>query len=146
MYFRCDSVATRTYSYSVLHRLFVKIAFVKIMRSPLKMLLHCLSPALLACLLATAWAGVGGSISGAIKDQSGAAIAQASVTLIDTSTGVRRTATADDRGTYTFPVLPVGNYVLEANHPGFQPYRRTGIALDTNDALLLDIVLQVGER
>ena len=93
-----------------------------------------------------AWAGVGGSISGAVKDQSGAAIAHASVTLVDTSKGVRRTATADDRGTYTFPVLPVGNYVLEVSHPGFQPYRRTGIALDTNGALLLDVVLQVGER
>jgi hypothetical protein len=98
------------------------------------------------CLLGAAFAGVGGSISGTIKDPSGAAIAQASVTLMNPSTGVRQSATADGRGTYTFPVLPVGSYVLEVNHPGFKPYRRTGIALDANSVLLLDVVLQVGER
>jgi|HubBroStandDraft_6_1064221.scaffolds.fasta_scaffold00253_27 hypothetical protein len=98
------------------------------------------------CLLGTAWAGVGGSISGTIKDPSGAAIAKASVTLVNASTGVRQSATVDGRGTYSFPVLPVGSYVLEVDHPGFQPYRRTGIMLDANSALLLDIVLQVGER
>jgi hypothetical protein len=97
-------------------------------------------------LLATAWAGVGGSISGTIKDPSGAALPKASVTLVNTATGVRQSATADGRGTYTFPVLPVGGYVLEVNHPGFKPYRRTGIVLDANSALLLDVVLQLGER
>src|SRR5208282_2216844 len=101
---------------------------------------------LLLCLLATAFAGVGGSISGTIKDQSGAAIAQASVTLINPSTGVRQSATTDARGAYTFPVVPVGGYALEVNHPGFKPYRRTGIVLDTSSALLLDVTLQVGEH
>jgi hypothetical protein len=97
-------------------------------------------------LLGTAWGGVGGSISGTVKDPSGAAIAKASVTLVNTSTGVRQSATADGRGGYAFPVLPVGGYVLEVNHPGFKPYRRTAITLDANSALLLDVVLQVGER
>jgi hypothetical protein len=89
---------------------------------------------------------VGGSISGTVKDPSGAAIAKASVTLINPNTGVRQSVTADDRGIYNFPVLPVGHYVLEVNHPGFKPYRRTGIVLDTNSALLLDIALQIGKR
>ena len=98
------------------------------------------------CLLGTAFAGVGGSISGTVKDPSGAAIAKASVTLTNPSTGVLQSASADGRGTYAFPVLPVGGYVLEVNHPGFKPYRRTGIVLDANSSLLLDVVLQVGER
>jgi hypothetical protein len=97
-------------------------------------------------LLGTAFAGVGGSISGTVKDPSGAAIAKASVDLVNVNTGVRQSTTADAHGAYTFPVLPVGGYILEVNHPGFRPYRRTGIVLDTNSALLLDIVLQVGER
>jgi len=106
----------------------------------LSLLRLCLS----LCVLGTAWAGVGGSISGTIKDPSGAAIARASVTLLNIKTGVRQPATADGHGTYAFPVLPVGDYVLDVNHPGFKPYRRTGIVLDTNSALLLDVVLQVG--
>jgi hypothetical protein len=105
-----------------------------------------LSLSLLLGLLATASAGVGGSISGAVKDPSGAAIAQASILLINDSMDVRQTAVADDHGAYTFPVVPVGHYSLEVNHPGFRPYRRTGIVLDANSALVLDLVLQVGER
>jgi hypothetical protein len=97
-------------------------------------------------LLGTAFAGIGGSISGTIKDSSGAAIARASVVLVNVSTGVQQTVATDARGAYTFPILPVGSYVLEVNHPGFKPYSRTGIVLDLNSALLLDVVLQVGER
>ena len=104
-----------------------------------------LSLRLSLCLVATAFAGVGGSISGTIQDPSGAAIPKASVTVINTSTGVRQSTTTDSRGTYTFPVLPVGGYALEVNQPGFKPYRRNGITLDANSALLLDVVLQVGE-
>ena len=97
-------------------------------------------------LLGSAFAGVGGSISGTVKDPSGEAVALASVDLINVATDVRQSTAADDHGAYTFPVLPVGSYVLEVNRVGFRPYRRTGIILDTNSALVQDIVLQVGER
>jgi hypothetical protein len=102
--------------------------------------------ALPLCLLATAWAGVGGSISGTVKDSTGAAIAGASVSLLNTGTHVRQAQTTDNRGSYAFPVLPVGIYDLEINNPGFRPYRRTGIVLNTNSALLVDVTLQVGKR
>lgn len=100
---------------------------------------------LLLCL-ATAWAGVGGSISGTVKDTSGAAIPSVIVSLLNPSTGMRETKITDGRGEYTFPVLPVGNYVLEVKQSGFKPYRRTDIALDTNSALVLDVTLEVGDR
>ena len=93
-----------------------------------------------------AFAGVGGSISGAVTDASGAAVVKASVTLQNTSTGVRQSATTDTRGAYTFPLLPVGSYILQVTLPGFRPYRLTGIAVDANSALLLDVVLEVGKR
>jgi len=114
-------------------------------------ILAMLSKALLCLVLSllslgTVWAGVGGSISGTVKDSAAAAIAQASVTLVNAGTGVQQSVAADGHGNFTFPVLPVGNYVLEINHPGFKPYRRTGIVLDTNSSLLLDVVLQVGEH
>src|ERR1700689_4131311 len=95
-------------------------------------------------LLGTALAGGGGSISGTVKDQSGAAIALASVVLVSSSTGVRQSTSADARGAYAFPVLPVGGYVLEVNHPGFRPYRRTGMALDATSSLFLVAPLRVG--
>jgi hypothetical protein len=101
---------------------------------------------LYSCLLGTAFAGVGGSISGTVKDPSGAAIPQACVVLVNSSTGVRQSTNADAHGAYTFPVVPVGGYVFEVDQPGFRPYRRTGIVVDVNSALLLDIVLEVGKR
>jgi hypothetical protein len=113
------------------------------MRIPFKTILRL---CLLLCFMATAFAGVGGSISGTIQDSSGAAIPKASVTVINTSTGVRQSVITDSRGTYTFSVLSVGAYALEVSQPGFKPYRRNGITLDVNSALLLDVVLQVGER
>src|ERR1700691_2161718 len=116
--------------------------FVATMQSLATRALRCLC--LFLSLLAVAWAGVGGSVSGTVKDPSGAAIARASVTLINTSTGIRQSSTTDGSGTYAFPVLPVGNYVLEVNQSGFKPYRKSGIVLDTSSALLLDVVLQVG--
>src|SRR6202522_406130 len=98
------------------------------------------------CAAGAAWAGVGGSISGSITDPTGAAIAKAAITLVNPNTGVKQSVVADDHGSYSFPVLPVGSYVLEVNHPGFKPYRRTGMVLDTSRALQLDVVLLVGER
>src|SRR5580704_10738875 len=89
---------------------------------------------------AFAWAGVGGSIARTVKDSSGAAIAGAVVT----ETGVRNTTATDDRGVYTFAVLPVGTYDVEVSRTGFKPYHRTGIALDADGALLVDAVLLVG--
>jgi hypothetical protein len=134
---RCDSIATGSRS-----RLADTIAQTmrSFSKSPLARL--CLFCSLLGC----AFAGVGGSISGTIKDQSGSAIAKASVTLLNPNTGVRESSTTDGRGAYTFPVLPVGNYILEVNYSGFKPYRRTGIAVDANSALVLDVILQVGQR
>jgi hypothetical protein len=64
---------------------------------------------------AFAWAGVGGSIAGTVKDSSGAAIAGAVVTATSTETGVRNTTATDDRGVYTFAVLPVGTYDVEVS-------------------------------
>ncbi len=96
--------------------------------------------------LPASWAGAGGSISGSIKDISGAAVAGASITLVNTESGIQQSKTSDDHGLFAFPSLPVGSYVLQVTHSGFKPYRRTAIALDSGSALLLNVTLQVGER
>jgi hypothetical protein len=91
-------------------------------------------------------AGIGGSISGTVKDSSGAAIVAASVSLTNSGTGIHISTSTDGRGGYTFPVLPVGRYALEVTHPGFKPYRRTEIALDANSEIAIDVTLPVGQR
>jgi hypothetical protein len=92
----------------------------------------------------TAWASVGGSISGTVKDPTGSVIAGAKVTAQEENTGLTYHAQANGAGYYTLPVLPVGKYELDVEAQGFGGYQRKDVALDTNAALTLDAVLQPG--
>jgi hypothetical protein len=91
-------------------------------------------------------AGVGGSISGTVTDSSGAVIAKASATVTNVDTGVQQTVTSDEKGLFSFLNLPIGRYNLAVSMPGFRPYTRANIAIDVNSALLIDPVLEVGEK
>jgi hypothetical protein len=91
------------------------------------------------------WAGVGGSISGNVKDASGAVIPDAAVVATNVETSVRTILTTNGSGFYNFPQLSVGPYVLTINKIGFKPYQRTGIAINANSALSVDAILQVGK-
>jgi hypothetical protein len=107
-------------------------------------------PFLLACFVfflsatAAVWASVAGSVAGTVTDPSGSVLPHASVTLREVDTGLSYPAQTDSRGFYTLPVLPVGRYELRAEAPGFEAYLRSGIVLDTNAALTIDVALQPG--
>src|SRR5271156_6286328 len=102
--------------------------------------------AALFILALAARAGVGGRISGTVKDATGAVIPKASVSITNAETGVRQVLTTDDNGAFSFLNVQVGRYNLEAVADGFRPYQRTGIILDANSALTIDAVLEVGTR
>ena len=93
---------------------------------------------------ALAWGSVGGSISGVIKDPSGRVVPNAQVTVRQVSTGLAYKALSNSKGYYTFPVLPVGQFELDVQVPGFSGYQRNNVALDTNAAITLDVSLDVG--
>src|SRR3984885_9380868 len=96
---------------------------------------------LLAALFILAFAaraGVGGRISGTVKDASGAVVAKATVSITNSDTGVRQVLTSDDNGAYSFLNVPVGRYLLEVAAGGFRPYQRRGITIDANSALTID--------
>jgi carboxypeptidase family protein/TonB-dependent receptor-like protein len=108
-----------------------------------------LSLFVIALVIATAMAtraGVGGSISGTVSDPSGAVIVHAKITVTNTETGISQSVRTDDRGFYSFQALSVGHYDLEVESAGFAPYRRTGIAIDANGALAVDVALRVGPQ
>ncbi len=91
------------------------------------------------------FAGVTASISGTVKDTSGAAIAGATVTATNTGTGIAQTQRTNGQGFYSFQSLPLGKYTVEVQQPGFKVYRQTDITLDVNSALMVDATLQVGQ-
>jgi hypothetical protein len=96
-------------------------------------------------LAVRAWAGTGGSISGTVRDASHALVSGATVNATDLDTAITVRVTTNDRGFYSFPELAVGRYNIAIEKTGFRLYRRTTLTLDTNSALTVDAVLEVGE-
>jgi len=86
----------------------------------------------------------GGSISGTVKDPSGAVIAAAQVSALHTGTGAVQTTQTNAEGFYAFPSLPVGKYEIDIARAGFKPYTRTDLTLDVNSKLEVDADLQLG--
>ncbi len=87
-----------------------------------------------------------GSISGTVKDVTGAVMPKVSVVLRNTSTGVKQSTQSNSDGFYAFPSVPVGQYELDVSSPGFKPYQRTAITIDVNTKLQADVTLEMGEE
>jgi hypothetical protein len=96
------------------------------------------------CTLPVCAASNGGSISGQVKDPSGSIIPGAEIQIRELNTHLAYAAQADAAGFYKLPVLPVGTYTLTVTAPGFATFERTGIVLNTDDALRIDASLAVG--
>jgi len=90
-------------------------------------------------------AGIAASISGTVTDPSGAVIAGATVVATNFDTAVVTTVTTNAQGFYSFQELPLGKYSITVTQAGFKSYVQTGIMLDVNDALVIDVALQVGQ-
>jgi hypothetical protein len=91
------------------------------------------------------WASVTGNISGVVRDSGRAVLPGVEVVATNTATGVRTRVTTYAEGFYSFPALPVGTYNLEVRKLGFKSYLQSGLLLKVNDALTVDVTLQVGK-
>lgn len=85
------------------------------------------------------------SVSGRITDPSGAVLAGAQITMTAVETNIAHVAVADSTGNYNFPSLPIGPYSMKITAPGFQTYLQTGIRLQVNDALQINVAMKVGQ-
>ena len=99
----------------------------------------------IALFAVNGWAGVTASISGTIKDPSGASVVGATVAATNVGTGITQTQTTNEQGFYSFQTLPLGGYTVEIRKSGFKAYRQTDVKVDVNSALTVDVVLQVGQ-
>jgi len=103
----------------------------------------------LAILLLTAFtvraqvAGTG-NIQGTIADQTGAVIANATVTLTEMSTQVKHVAQTDGSGVYVFPNITIGTYSLGVASAGFETYTQTGIVLEVGSSIGINVNMTVG--
>src|SRR5712691_8353418 len=84
-----------------------------------------------------------GTISGFVKDPSGATIANAKVTVRN-NRGVERVATSNDSGYYAITNVPPGLYTIVAEAPGFRRYESKDNKVDPSANLAVDVALTVG--
>src|SRR6266545_2359093 len=61
-----------------------------------------------------------GAIAGQVKDQSGASVSVAEVTLSNPATGARRVQLSGPRGDFEFLLLVPGEWTVSAKAPKFQ--------------------------
>jgi hypothetical protein len=87
----------------------------------------------------------GGRILGRVADPSGAVLAGVKVTATNEATGISRSVVTNDSGDYGFPEVPVGTYTLTFDLTGFKTNLRKGIALELNQVITFNSVLQIGE-
>src|SRR5262245_15208155 len=85
-----------------------------------------------------------GSVSGTVRDVSGAILPGVNVTLINESTNQQRNQGTTESGDFTFPAVPPGTYRLEVEAGGFKRYLRPGIAVEVQQQVVVNPILQVG--
>src|SRR5689334_7859139 len=111
------------------------------MHKRLTKLFSCL---LFACVTMTYAQPTGGTLSGTITSPSGAAVANAAVTVTNTSTNAaQRVLTAPD-GTFTVSGLPPGTYKIEVESSGFKRTSQQNLELTTSAMGPLNITLEPG--
>ena len=86
------------------------------------------------------------SINGTVRDPSGAVIPGAALTLINTQTSERLTATTNEAGSYVILNITPGKYQLQAAKEGFTTATQAELSLDVNQTATFDFNLQVGLR
>jgi len=87
-----------------------------------------------------------GAIQGGVFDQSGGAIAAASVTVIDVARGITRALVADGAGQYIANNLTPGTYTVRAESKGFRTVERSGVLVEVGQNIRVDLTLQPGEQ
>ena len=84
------------------------------------------------------------TISGEVKDPTGASVEGAKVTALSVERNVPYEATTNSSGRYIIQFLLPGKYVLTVEHPGFKKFVQENIALVSSDKIAVDVSLQLG--
>src|SRR5262245_18042080 len=101
--------------------------------------LMCACPATLLAQQETA------TITGEVRDGSGALVPKAAITVTNVETSISSKSETNDRGVYTIPSLKPGPYSITVEKAGFRKTVRSGVTLQINQTTRIDLALQVGE-
>lgn len=97
------------------------------------------------CLALTAFAqSERGTITGTVRDQSGAIIVGAKVTVTNSATNTAVSLSANEAGDYIALSLQAGTYNVRTEKEGFRPSLTTGVKVDAASNVRIDVTLEVG--
>jgi hypothetical protein len=101
---------------------------------------------LACCLLATFMAhaqgvGTSGEITGTVTDSSGGVVLKATVNVVDTQTGLKRTAITNGTGQFRVASLPPATYNISVEMSGFATEIRKGVTVAIGQIALSDFKL-----
>ena len=86
-----------------------------------------------------------GQFSGTVTDPSGAAVANAKVTVSNQATGLSVSATSSGTGAYSIPELPPGVYKITVEAAGFKTYSNVGVTLNAGTIAHVDAKMVLGQ-
>ncbi len=101
-----------------------------------------------ALLLLAGWAApahsqtLTGAINGTVKDEQGAVLPGANVTL--TGRQGTQTQVSDANGQYRFLALEPGTYTVSADLAGFQPSKQENLVITASRRLEIDLTMRIG--
>ncbi|MGQ0762787.1 MAG: carboxypeptidase regulatory-like domain-containing protein [Acidobacteriota bacterium] len=84
-----------------------------------------------------------GRISGTVRDQSGALIVRAEVTIVSLETGEQREIDTGTSGTYFLPLLRPGRYRLSVRAAGFSPAVLDSVLVAITETTIVNVELEV---
>jgi hypothetical protein len=85
-----------------------------------------------------------GSVTGTVKDPTGAVVPHAQCTLTNVDTNESLKAVSTSAGAYTFPLVPIGTYSLKVAAAGFKEYDLDNIQVHIQSSTTADIPLEIG--
>src|SRR5260370_7878285 len=112
----------------------------------MKRLQFCLAVFAVLALTFSAFAQVqNGQFTGTVTDPTGAAIANAKVTVTNPATDLNLSTTTNSSGNYTVKEVPVGTYKLTVEAPGFKSVSNNGVQSNAGTIAHVDFKLQIGK-
>lgn len=115
------------------------------MKLHVRILCCCLSFFFLFFLTAAWGQGNQASLEGRVVDASGAAVPGAKLVVTNNATGIQFQSESGSDGLFSFPVLPVGTYLVDAEHAGFNKTSETvelTVGARVNTSLMLAVAGQ----
>ncbi len=85
-----------------------------------------------------------GEMTGSVMDPSGAAVANAQITIVNAATGITWKTTSNSQGVYSFPSLPIGTYSETVTFSGFKSTQITGVTVSIGHVTDSNATLTVG--